>query len=189
VLLRSGYLKKVSGLPKLKSQLETGRLSRLRHVQSNVPIRGRLLHAILVFIDGTICDRTGQFHLSGTEGFFARETILKDKAVPGAVSCLSELALKYNIIYMGARPTSCTQATKEWLLANGFPDGPIHLAATQSERLSMLNNIPEKHEIIAGIGDRWDDNELHLELGCLSIILQENHGNWGTVRKYLRQNA
>jgi len=36
-----------------------------------------------------------------------------------------------------------------------------------------------------GIGDRWDDNELHLEIGCLRIIVKEHAGNWDTVRKYL----
>ena len=40
-------------------------------------------------------------------------------------------------------------------------------------------------EFFAGIGDRWDDNELHLELDCQSFILQEWEPNWDTVRKYL----
>jgi hypothetical protein len=48
-----------------------------------------------------------------------------------------------------------------------------------------VRKLRDSFDFAAGIGDRWDDNELHLELGCLSIILQEHAGNWATVRKYL----
>ena len=30
---------------------------------------------------------------------------------------------------------------------------------------------------VAGIGDRWDDNELHAEIGWLSVILLECAGD------------
>jgi len=41
--------------------------------------------------------------------------------------------------------------------------------------------MKERFDFLAGIGDRWDDNELHSEIGCLSIILQEYEGKWETV--------
>ncbi len=31
--------------------------------------------------------------------------------------------------------------------------------------------------MVTGIGDRWDDNELHLQIGCMSIILEEYKGS------------
>jgi uncharacterized HAD superfamily protein len=143
------------------------------------------MKAIIVFIDGTICDRTAQLDLFGNEAFYTREAIMQAKAVPGSAQCIMELSKYYTIIYIGARPIYTEAATKEWLFENGFPAGNVCLANTQAERMQLVKNIPNKKDIFAGIGDRWDDNELHLALGCMSIILKENDGNWDTVRKYL----
>jgi hypothetical protein len=74
---------------------------------------------------------------------------------------------------------------------NGFPPGPVYLAEAQEERISQVKGMAGEFNFIAGIGDRWDDNELHYELGCLSIILREHEGKWdevaGRVTKYHRQ--
>ncbi len=143
------------------------------------------MKAVLVFIDGTICDRRPQLHLLGTPEFYEREAILKALAVPGSVQCLQELAQRYQIVYIGARPVSALPYTEEWLQMMGFPKGPVYLARTQKERLAIVRDLRERFDFVAGIGDRWDDNELHLEIGCLSIIVKEHEGNWDTVRKYL----
>ncbi len=139
----------------------------------------------MVFIDGTICDRTAQLALQGTDRFYEKEIILQAKAVSGSVACMKELGSIYNLVYMGARPPACLEATREWLINNGFPDGSVYLGLTQQDRLSLIETMKEKSTIVAGIGDRWDDNELHLEIGCFSIILKEHDGNWETVRKHL----
>lgn len=143
------------------------------------------MKAVLVFIDGTICDRRPQLHLMGTPEFYEREAILKALAVPGSVRCLQELDQKHKIVYIGARPASALPYTKEWLQLMGFPKGPVYLARTQEERLALVRDLREKFDFVAGIGDRWDDNELHLEIGCLSIILKEHEGNWDTVRRHV----
>ena len=143
------------------------------------------MKAVLVFIDGTICDRRPQLHFLGTPEFYEREAILEALAVPGSVQCLQELAQRYQIVYIGARPASALPYTEEWLQVMGFPRGPVYLVRTQGERLTIVRDLRERFDFIAGIGDRWDDNELHLEIGCLSIIVKEHEGNWDTVRKYL----
>ena len=143
------------------------------------------MKAVLVFIDGTICDRSPQLDLMGTPEFYEREAILKALAVPGSVRCLQELDQKYKIVYIGARFASALPYTKEWLQLMGFPKGPVYLARSQQERLALVRDLREKFDFVAGIGDRWDDNELHLEIGCLSIILKENKGKWDTVRRHL----
>jgi hypothetical protein len=143
------------------------------------------MKAVLVFIDGTICDRSLQLHLQGTPAFYGRRAILAGLPVPGSVDCLQELARAYRIVYIGARPESALRYTREWLAKAGFPRGPVFLAESQEQRLRIVKKLRDRFDFAAGIGDRWDDNELHLELGCLSIILQEHAGNWGTVRKYL----
>ena len=86
---------------------------------------------------------------------------------------------------MGARDISLKAITEKWLKINGYPPGEIYLSEHQEERMHIVKSLKETNHIIAGIGDRWDDNELHLEIGCLSIILEEFRGNWNTVRKYL----
>lgn len=139
------------------------------------------MKAILVFIDGTICDTRPRHDLMGTPGFYRHEEMLRDLAVPGSVRCLQELAQQYEIVYIGARPGFTLPDTEEWLEKTGFPTGPVYLEETRSDRLSRARDISEEFDFIAGIGDRWDDNELHSEVGCLSIILQEFEGKWDTV--------
>jgi hypothetical protein len=151
----------------------------------------RKMKAILVFIDGTICDTRARHHLIGTPNFYNRDKLLEDKAVHGSVNCLDELSKRYVIVYIGARPESARLHTNEWLKIMGFPEGALYLSENQDDRLLMINDMDEKYDFIAGIGDRWDDNELHSKIGCLSIILQEFEGKWETVTdridKYHRQ--
>ena len=143
------------------------------------------MKAVLVFIDGTICDRSLQLPLEETPEFYGRAAILAGLPVPGSVACLQELAQEYAIVYIGARPASARRHTREWLERTGFPRGPVYLAGTQEGRLAIVKGLRGKFDFAAGIGDRWDDNELHLELGCLSIIVKEHAGNWDIVRRYL----
>jgi len=143
------------------------------------------MKAVLVFIDGTICERSAQVHLMGRPEFYEREAILEGFPVPGSAACLQELAGEYNIVYIGARPGSALEYTREWLQRMGFPEGRVHLGKAQEERLEIVRGLRGEFDFAAGIGDRWDDNELHLELGCLSIILKEHEGNWDTVRRHL----
>jgi predicted O-methyltransferase YrrM len=141
--------------------------------------------AVLVTIDGTICDTRHRMALRGTAAFHAPEGILKDLPVPGSVEGLRELAKQYTIIYLGFRPAAALPQTEEWLRRAGFPDGLVQAAATQAERLDTVRHLSRRFAFAAGIGDRWDDNALHLELGCPSIILKEFEGDWQTVRRFI----
>jgi len=141
--------------------------------------------SVLVFIDGTICDDRKRLYLYGTAEFNSAGNIMDDIAVAGSVECLKELHENYDIIYIGARSEDLKEITSEWLKKAGFPDGRVFLAECQEKRLEIVKALSGKYDIAAGIGDRWDDNELHLEIGCKSIILEEYKGNWDTVRKHL----
>ncbi|MCL2773463.1 MAG: hypothetical protein FWD71_08945 [Oscillospiraceae bacterium] len=113
---------------------------------------------------------------------------MKDIATNGSVEFIRELAETYHLIYIGARPDKYVDITKKWLKETGFPDGYVYLGKNQQERINIVINLKNKFDFAAGIGDRWDDNELHLALGCQSFILKEWEPNWDTVRKYLRNN-
>jgi predicted secreted acid phosphatase len=143
------------------------------------------MKAILVFIDGTICDDRNRLYLYGTSDFNKVENILNDFAVIGSVECLNELHEQFNIIYIRERSEQVKEVTLKLLIRADFPNGQLYLSEKQEDRLKIAKALSKKYNIVAGIGDRWDDNELHLEIGCMSMILEEYKGNWDTVRKYL----
>ena len=66
---------------------------------------------------------------------------------------------------------------------NGFPKGKVFLATEQSRRIKIAESVLADENIVLGIGDRWDDNQLHLILGCRSIIAKEYQGDFDFVRK------
>lgn len=139
------------------------------------------MKAILVFIDGTICDDRDRHHLLGTAAFHEKKWILEDLPVPGSVECLQKLAAVYKIVYIGARPIKAQTATQEWLRSKSFPEGAVVLGENLADRLKIVKQLKNGYQFIAGIGDRWDDNALHAELGCLSLVLEEYAGDWHAV--------
>jgi len=143
--------------------------------------------AILVFLDGTICDMRHRIPLQGKEDFFSDDNILKDIGTNGSIEFMNELAKNYHMVYIGARPKDYVSITAKWLKSIGFPEGDVYLGKNQQERMSIVKRIKGKFDFVAGIGDRWDDNELHLELGCQSFILEEWEPNWNTVKNYLKE--
>lgn len=143
------------------------------------------MKSVLVFIDGTICDDRHRINLYGTKEFNSRYNVLRDKPVTGSVDFIKHLAESFKIIYMGARELSELDTTKEWLRKNNFPEGEVYLALTQRERMVIVRDSLMDKNIVLGIGDRWDDNQLHLELGCLSIIVKEYEGDWENISKYI----
>lgn len=139
----------------------------------------------LIFIDGTICDDRHRLNLYGTAGFCTEENVMKDKPVAGSAIFICELAERYRILYIGARPESMLPITHKWLDANGFPEGKVFLAAEQRERIKMAESVLADENIVLGIGDRWDDNQLHLILGCKSVIVKEYQGDFAFIKKYM----
>ena len=143
------------------------------------------MKAVLVFIDGTICDTRHRDALFGTEEFYSEENILKDSPTAGSVDFLKELSKKYLPVYIGARPDELEASTARWLCMAGFPQGEIYLGESLQKRKEIVSYLKARYDFAAGIGDRWDDNELHLEIGCQSFILREYFPDWSIVKKYL----
>lgn len=139
------------------------------------------MKAILVFIDGTICDDRKRLHLVGNSDLFNRELVLQDIPVPHSVDCLQQLASHYAIVYIGARPSSTLTLTREWLKKHNYPEGHVHLGDSLDARINIVNQLKNEFDFLVGIGDRWDDNELHNIIHCQSIILEEYAGNWGQI--------
>lgn len=136
---------------------------------------------ILVFIDGTICDDRKRLPLINNPEFFNQNLVLQDLPVPNSVECLQKLSTFYKIVYLSARPTSMQSITEEWLTKNNYPEGQVFLGESLEVRINIARQLKFGSDFLVGIGDRWDDNELHGLLGCQSIILEEYCGNWGSV--------
>ena len=143
------------------------------------------MKSILVFLDGTVCDMRHRIPLMGKDDFFSDENILKDVPTMGSIELMNELVKTFHLVYIGARPEKYVEITKKWLKITGFPEGDVYLGKNQNERMKIVMDLKQKMDFFAGIGDRWDDNELHLELDCQSFILKEWEPNWDTVRKYI----
>ena len=92
------------------------------------------MKAVLVFIDGIICDNRQRQHLSGAPEFYKREVLMKDAPTPDSVRCLHELAQRYLPVYLTARPET---AKAEWLKLAGF-----ELELTM-ERVMLYRGVPE----------------------------------------------
>jgi len=143
------------------------------------------MKAVLVFIDGIICDYRQRQPLSGTPDYIKRDVILKDAPTPDSRRGLHELAPRYDLVYMAARPEEARKATEDWLAAMNYPQGPLFLGMTPADRLALAPTLRDQFEFEGGLGTHWEDNELHLELGCKSIILKEFEVDWEIVRRYL----
>ena len=141
--------------------------------------------SVLIFIDGTICDDRHRLNLYGTAEFYSEKNVMKDKPVADSVEFASELAKRYRIIYIGARPESMLSITQKWLDRNEFPKGKVYLANEQSERMKIVESVLAHENIVLGIGDRWDDNQLHLILGCKSVIVKEYEGDFEYIKRYI----
>lgn len=141
---------------------------------------------ILVSIDGTICDSLHRFHLKGTSQFYAPSEILKDHAAEGSVSCLQDIALNYDIVYLGKRPATTISSTKEWLEKWEFPSGSLYCAESHTERLSLVRDLTSC-DFLAGIGTEWDDNEYHRICDCMSIIVSKERKCWKTIPANIRE--
>jgi hypothetical protein len=79
------------------------------------------MKAVLIAVDGILCDYRQRQHLSGAPDFFKREVIMKDAPTPDSVRCLRELTQRYNLVYLAARPATAQTATQDWLNAMNFP--------------------------------------------------------------------
>ena len=79
--------------------------------------------AILLSLDGTLCDTRLRHNLREQESSFTADQVLADQVVAGSVEFAVELSHCWELVYLGARPAHTGDATVEWLERQGFPWG------------------------------------------------------------------
>ena len=113
--------------------------------------------------------------------------------MPGSVQAIQELATAIpDRLYRSAPWLYAARSPSNGCVRKDFQQERPLLAESQAERLTLVKELRTRYDFIAGIGDRWDDNELHAELGCLSVILQEHEGNFPKaverIERYRRES-
>lgn len=116
--------------------------------------------------------------LTGAENDFVKTVLVgsESSVQPGAAAAFTQLAARgYQPIYVTARGQQYTDATRTWLAAQGFPRGPLMLAAsfvtlpggdTVEFKATALGTITGAGLVLAaGIGNRATDVAAYGEVG------------------------
>jgi hypothetical protein len=127
--------------------------------------------------------------------------------LPDAAEVLQELTRDYHVIYFTARPWFLEQATRHWLLRQGFPPGPLILAQGLRDAAGLTNYKGETlrelrarlPELMIGVGNSPRDVVALGENQMLAVILvrelEDAYGfspvllpNWREVRRFFAAN-
>ena len=119
-------------------------------------------------IDGT---------LTRSEGAFGKSVILggEVRAQPDAAASLrTAAAAGYQLVYVTGRGERFTDATRRWLVEQGFPRGPLRLgkpllvlpgAATVEYKWDALIELRKRFRVAAGLGNRASDVQAYRMAG------------------------
>ncbi|MFJ8105963.1 hypothetical protein [Streptomyces sp. NPDC096132] len=97
------------------------------------------------------------------DAFFAAAP--QDPPIPQGVALVLESAEACEIVYLTGRPERCRRDTKEWLAAQGLPEGRIHMRRDADRRparrtkLEILRRLARDREVRVLV----DDDELVCE--------------------------
>jgi len=124
-----------------------------------------------------------------------------------AAKTLHELAKKYNIVYLSARPSLVAHRTQRWLKANGFPDGQVlgsrnlidFVAQTDFKKKTLARLQRQHGNLLIGIGDRPRDAEAYRANQMLPIVVNPCRGgkfhsndlvfnDWKSVERFFQAN-
>lgn len=149
--------------------------------------------ALVTDIDHTIADVTPWGVL-----FRSNASI---RPLPGAAEALRELAGRIRVVYLSARDHIFVAKTRDWLRANGFPEGPLFLRRIRFPSARALEHkIGRLGEVVArlknvryGIGDLPTDVEAYRRHGIPPIFLGRgpapdgtpHAASWGTLKEMI----
>ncbi len=134
-----------------------------------IMVRNKQAKMIVVDLDHTV-----------VKSGFQRVLTFGAKPMPNAKDVLERLQndLDYNVVYLTHRPGMMTRKSKDWLIENGFPQGPL-LAA---ELTDISNNEGYKADQIAklkeafpntriGVGDKIGDARAYIKNDLATFLL------------------
>jgi hypothetical protein len=142
--------------------------------------------ALLVFVDGVLCDSRHRQAYAGTPRCNWPTMLLKDRPAPGAKACLETLAERFRLVYILARPPKALGPSCRWLAEQGFPGGLVLIGETIADRARTVTRAREEfgYEIVASIGTSETEAKILKRLGLTSLVGEEFAPNFGVVSKF-----
>ncbi len=126
---------------------------------------------LVVDIDGTVSETKKRYLLGNGMD--------RSKPVDGAAELLGELAKRFHVVYLTARPREMAVKTRSWLRAHKFPAGPLltwdidkyEFSATEYKK-DRLDDLKDRFDhVTVGIGDADSDHDAYRRRKLLTILI------------------
>ncbi|MHC4234753.1 MAG: LNS2 domain-containing protein [Planctomycetota bacterium] len=131
----------------------------------------------------------------------------RSQPLPGAATVLNELARRFRVVYLTARPRELAVKTRRWLADQGFPPGPVltwdvdeyEWSATEYKKDRLDELTDDFDHITIGIGNAESDHVAYRKRKLLTILI-DPHGaptaiaggvrlpDWSAVRRLFTAN-
>ncbi|MCW2600664.1 MAG: hypothetical protein JWM02_2493 [Frankiales bacterium] len=104
-------------------------------------------------IDGVLADVSHRVHLLEQRrpdwgAFFA--AAVDDPALPEGLALVAEAAVECDVGYLTGRPEWCRRDTRDWLRAQGLPDGTLAMRANGDHRPARRVKPPLLRDLARG---------------------------------------
>ena len=158
------------GVADLEVQYEDGR-GRVHSALGRVFVWSQDRPVLVVDIDGTVSQTKTRYLLGNG--------LDRSKPLPDAASVLGELAERFCVVYLTARPREMAVKTRRWLGDHGFPPGPVltwdidkyEWSATDYKK-DRLDDLKDQFDhVTVGIGNAESDHKAYRKRKLLSILI------------------
>lgn len=142
--------------------------------------------ALLVCVDGVICDSRHRQAYAGTPKYNWPSMLLKDRPAPGAWTCLGTLADRFRLVYILSRPPKALGPSCQWLGEHGFPGGLVLIGETMAERVRTVTRAMDEfgYKIVASVGTSEAEGKVLQRLGVTSLVGEAFAPNFGVVSRF-----
>ncbi|HUU85434.1 MAG TPA: hypothetical protein VM243_18195, partial [Phycisphaerae bacterium] len=150
-------------------------------------------------IDQTVSDTKKRYLLG--------DGVDRSKPLPGAVQVLGELADRFHVVYLTARPREMAVKTLRWLNDQGFPRGPVlcwdideyEFSATEYKK-DRLDDLEDRLDHVnLGVGNAESDHTAYRKRKLFTILVDPHEPpariergvrlpDWAAVRRLFATN-
>ena len=117
-------------------------------------------------------------------GSFSQVLFAKPPPMPDSQAVMKQFAEHYTIIYLTHRLTELSHRSRQWLIDQGYPQGPLLLAPTsqllcgsRKYKTRVINDLRQRFsKIEIGIGDKISDVRAYQDNGMQAYLLLPNKG-------------
>ncbi|MBM3267626.1 MAG: hypothetical protein FJZ01_08260 [Candidatus Sericytochromatia bacterium] len=148
--------------------------------------------AILIHVDGLICDYRQRQVAAETPNYWWPSKLLDDDPVEGALDLLWDLSKIFRLAYLLARPhkSKVFQASIAWLVEQAFPGGYVLIGETPDDRVRTVTDAKDEFgvNIVLAVGTDNEEAKVLRRLGIATVSLKAFEPDFGKVRKFIRRS-